>query len=200
MSPRLLLPASPAAGEGCADLVPYLDADFLDCNPKLFGYGDSVLLRHFLLSAGGLVSYCGYTLLCYPREPSGPFAETLEYCPESVMSGEDLNCGQTSGGAREARAGSRDRLARVARAGSGRCLVGRRAPTRGADSGVRGLSRASLHGRRSIRLRPMAASDPSCLNRSTPRRRAVTMTKSSLARVSAVTGQTLATDGESVLR
>jgi len=70
---------------------------------------------------------------------------------EVVKRGRDLDCAQMSGaairrrGARAARAGSRDRLLGAARAGSERCPAECRAPTRWLESGVRALSRASMH-------------------------------------------------------
>lgn len=197
----VVLPAPPAAGAGSGDLIPYLDADFIDRNPTPFvRYSGNAPLHHFLLSAVGLVSYCGYTSLRYLLGLSGPFAETLDCFRDAVMAGADLDCRPVSG-VRAARAGSRDRLSGAARAGSGRCLAGHRAPTRDADWRC---SRSASGINASGSARPASARrQPQILparTESTARRRAMTTTESALARLCSATGQALAIGGKRVLR
>jgi muramoyltetrapeptide carboxypeptidase LdcA involved in peptidoglycan recycling len=56
------------------DLIPYLDADFIDRNQKSFiGYGTNIFLDHFLLSSVELVSYYRYTFLRRLRGVGRPF-------------------------------------------------------------------------------------------------------------------------------
>jgi muramoyltetrapeptide carboxypeptidase len=81
------------AGEGSAELVPYLDPDRIRGNPKPFvGYSDNVFLNQYLLSRAGLVSYYGYTFLHHMGEVGGAFPETLDNFRAAVMTGGDLWC------------------------------------------------------------------------------------------------------------
>lgn len=86
-------------GQGSQRILPLLDYDFIQKNPKpLFGFSDTTALQLGLFKKAGLVSYTGFTLsICQSNQIKKTLLNTLLGKPYEISSGIKVNSGTCQG-------------------------------------------------------------------------------------------------------